>query len=479
MGDRKPAEDGCNTCRCEEGGTWVCTETDCAPVGECDPGDTRPAEDGCNTCRCQEDGDWVCTDVDCETPAECEPGETKPSPDGCGGCTCGEDGTWGCIDIGCETPTECEPGDLMLADNGCSTCRCQEDGTWSCTEPECGVPGECEPGDTLPTDNVCTTCVCSAEGTWSCTDDGCAECTPGETRTEPETCTTCTCDDAGAWICKPDEVCPILNCPEPRDIPDGLDCVAAEAIAKNPETGQCCTYGTPCAVPDGWDYYDTEAECAAASPLACPEPIAYEGLCDEVLVWAADPATGVCCQYGTPCNAPSGWHTYYTESVCLAAQQSGKCESGNPDFAILGAHNSFGECSGACRHDLQITLAEAACGSVVLTMSGWVETDPTWSNTGILTPAGNLLAYSLGYDLRDVSLDDVYGCPDCADGGASTITLRRDGLNTSHAYDWRDPPDVLADADAFVQSVMNALRSCESNGLVDVDLEDCLTSSRS
>ncbi|HEY4574703.1 MAG TPA: hypothetical protein VIJ26_12080 [Thermoanaerobaculia bacterium] len=30
-----------------------------------------------------------------------------------------------------------------------------------------------------------------------------------------------------------------------------------------------------------------------------------------MIVWAQDPATGMCCQYPTPCSAPAGWTIYY------------------------------------------------------------------------------------------------------------------------------------------------------------------------
>jgi hypothetical protein len=67
-GDTKPAEDGCNTCSCDENGNWGCTEMGCVeePVAEqCSEGDTKPAEDGCNTCSCDENGNWGCTEMGC------------------------------------------------------------------------------------------------------------------------------------------------------------------------------------------------------------------------------------------------------------------------------------------------------------------------------------------------------------------------------------------------------------------------------
>ena len=69
LGERKPAEDGCNTCTCTEQG-WACTELGCVehqprlePAAECSPGETRQEE--CNQCVCNDDGTWGCTELAC------------------------------------------------------------------------------------------------------------------------------------------------------------------------------------------------------------------------------------------------------------------------------------------------------------------------------------------------------------------------------------------------------------------------------
>lgn len=51
----------------------------------------------------------------------------------------------------------------------------------------------------------------------------------------------------------------------------------------------------------------------------CPPPRQTGEICPQVVVWAKNPQTGTCCQYGTPCNAPEGWTTYNTEEECKAA----------------------------------------------------------------------------------------------------------------------------------------------------------------
>lgn len=112
-GDTKPADDGCNTCVCDENGDWACTEIACADEdtdggddsGMCEPGDGMPAPDGCNTCTCEDDGQWACTEIACDDGDDdgevCEPDTTMPAPDGCNTCTCNEDGLWECTEIAC------------------------------------------------------------------------------------------------------------------------------------------------------------------------------------------------------------------------------------------------------------------------------------------------------------------------------------------------------------------------------------------
>jgi hypothetical protein len=48
-----------------------------------------------------------------------------------------------------------------------------------------------------------------------------------------------------------------------------------------------------------------------ASSTSCPPPRPYNDVCITVIVWAKDPQSGICCQYPTPCSAPDGWEIFY------------------------------------------------------------------------------------------------------------------------------------------------------------------------
>ena len=50
----------------------------------------------------------------------------------------------------------------------------------------------------------------------------------------------------------------------------------------------------------------------AFSQTSCPPPRKFTGACIDVVVWATDPVTGICCMYPNPCSAPRGWTLSYT-----------------------------------------------------------------------------------------------------------------------------------------------------------------------
>ena len=156
--------------------------------------------------------------------------------------------------------------------------------------------------------------------------------------------------------------------------------------------------------------------------------------------------------------------------VCLPRPTG--CSATARDTAILGARNSFGMCVGECVFDLTITAnttSEPPCDRVRLAISGRGGLDPVRTNLGLLTPLAHARVTSIAAALLGTTLAAVYGCPDCADGGASEITLSRTGLVTSHQYEYENPPPPLADADALVQAILSGLRTCQSNEQVEID----------
>ncbi|PCC68073.1 Myxococcus cysteine-rich repeat-containing protein [Nannocystis exedens] len=175
-GETKPAEDGCNTCTCHDGG-WACTEIACD--GLCEEGATKPAEDGCNTCTCH-DNSWACTEIACpategptaecgdgalQAPEECDDGNTKDG-DGCSAM---------CAIEGGETEgTSGEPNETEGTD-GTSGEPNETEGSSTTSASACGdgvVEGSesCDDGNTASGDGCSSECTIEGGGALSCPD---------------------------------------------------------------------------------------------------------------------------------------------------------------------------------------------------------------------------------------------------------------------------------------------------------------------
>lgn len=83
---------------------------------------------------------------------------------------------------------------------------------------------------------------------------------------------------------------------------------AADEEPETPETGDTAT-----GAEEGPEAEDTEP---SAKSDACPEARQPSGMCAQVITWAKDPDTGTCCEYPTPCHAPKNWKTFSSKDAC-------------------------------------------------------------------------------------------------------------------------------------------------------------------
>lgn len=88
---------------------------------------------------------------------------------------------------------------------------------------------------------------------------------------------------------------------------------------------------------------------------ACPAPAQTGQICVETITWAKDPQTGDCCYYSTPCQAPQGWVKYNSESDC-AASVANKCGNG-----VCDADEDVVSCAIDCAIACPSTPAIPAC----------------------------------------------------------------------------------------------------------------------
>jgi hypothetical protein len=214
-------------------------------------------------------------------------------------------------------------------------------------------------------------------------------------------------------------------------------------------------------------------------PDPCHEPVfEVQDLGDriDVLLWSLADPDRMCIQVLEPFELSIPLGTWETANlpVLLNGEEIGRIELGEgageglAGPSLVAAGWSFGFCLEYCYADLAIEGDD-----LILTGRDRPDEDPIFVNRGTLTPEGRALLDAAIAELEGVALEPVYGCPDCADGGAFYIELHRDDVVERVAMEFGSPPDVLAEAYAFSASVIGALEACQSSELVEV-AEDCV-----
>ena len=122
-----------------------------------------------------------------------------------------------------------------------------------------------------------------------------------------------------------------------------------------------------------------------------------------------------------------------------------------PDDAVIRWGTSFGECIGYCTQEVEVTPTLARLTRTSSDPSHYparVEerdvSGATWSDLRAAVEASDI-----------TSLDDIYGCPDCADGGAEWVEVETQGSKKKVVFEAGDPPRGVA-------SLVDALRSVRS-----------------
>lgn len=120
---------------------------------------------------------------------------------------------------------------------------------------------------------------------------------------------------------------------------------------------------------------------------------------------------------------------------------------------------SFGSCLGYCADTMSFVGQ-----SVFLQSDSNESPDDLIVSEGIIDSTATASLLAAVESLASVDLAEVYGCPDCADGGAASIGLQ----GSVHTYEFANPPPELAMADELLMTLRESLRTCESSDLVKV-----------
>ncbi|MBN2340426.1 MAG: hypothetical protein JXX29_01045 [Deltaproteobacteria bacterium] len=219
----------------------------------------------------------------------------------------------------------------------------------------------------------------------------------------------------------------------------------------------------------GQEYF--EPGCDDDDSMSAIEPGCYfpcEGDICSGTVCQAVSINPCVCEEGQDCCEACG----ATQWLCLDAPDS--CVAADPAFMIVSAQKTFGECQGECRFNLSFAIGESGdCARASLEVCGWGEEGCTRTNTGTLTALGQAYLSGSVVEIKDDILVDTYGCPDCADGGASAVTFVMDSTERTISYEYGNPPNNLVHINMLTMALMNALDDCLSNDYITIPNDAC------
>jgi len=119
------------------------------------------------------------------------------------------------------------------------------------------------------------------------------------------------------------------------------------------------------------------------------------------------------------------------EELCTCNQQA--------DYIAYGT--SFGECLGYCKRSINISS-----NLIKFEKSGW-EIDGSLpvvkESVPLDTASWNDLVSGIDFNAF-FQLDSIIGCPDCADGGAEWIEIRKDGDVHRSTFEYMNEPEVVS-----------------------------------
>ena len=218
-----------------------------------------------------------------------------------------------------------------------------------------------------------------------------------------------------------------------------------------------------------------QLEVRGSLPTPCHQPVAeVQDLGDsvDVMLWSvADPEVA-CIAVLEPFELviDLGSYTAADKPVLLNGEVVAQMVvGGGPSApALTGGGWSFGMCLGYCAADLRLDGDD-----VVVSGRDREEATPLYENQGTLSEQGREQLDEALSGLVAGELDPVYGCPDCADGGAAYLEVALDGTSLRVEMEFGDPPPALADLYATTMALIDALETCTETPLLDV-AEGCV-----
>ncbi|SMO77323.1 hypothetical protein [Gracilimonas mengyeensis] len=109
----------------------------------------------------------------------------------------------------------------------------------------------------------------------------------------------------------------------------------------------------------------------------------------------------------------------------------------------IKAGQSFGMCIGNCFQELSLNSREAVLRVDDRGLPNNEEAE-VYAKTEVSAEEWNRWTSSVDKEVF-LALDDVYGCPDCADGGAEWLEIQSPDINKKVVFEYHNPPAAIAD----------------------------------
>lgn len=125
-------------------------------------------------------------------------------------------------------------------------------------------------------------------------------------------------------------------------------------------------------------------------------------------------------------------------AACQIIPVESDTASSNP--IIIYSGESFGFCVGYCKAELTLTETK-----MVFTRSGWNEQETPAQRFELkMDPSTWKNILSLYEATTFSGLEEVYGCPDCADGGAEWIEIELDSVKQIVTYEYGKDVEAIS-----------------------------------
>lgn len=139
--------------------------------------------------------------------------------------------------------------------------------------------------------------------------------------------------------------------------------------------------------------------------------------------------------------------------LLLAATACATGQSDTADIEAVRWGTSFGMCLGYCVENLEVTPTQVRLTVISRDSSA----NPPQTYERATTPE-EWQALAAGLQPAAFErLDETYGCPDCADGGAEWVEVDAASLEKRVTYEYGSSPPEIADAAARLRAIRESL----------------------